>query len=372
MASSLDGSGPRQKILRIKELSMRRNTLETMTRAELALRMRERGYGDVTERRLSDWQERELLPPFDFVGKGLGQGRGRRASTWSDGLRILEQAEWIYELLSMYGDCQSIYLPLWMLGFAVPIRRVREALMGPLRSAICSIDAQPKTSGDLEDMIDDAASEVSIEMRATGLEILRVPQESLEAFVNILFNQDYQLADVPFQYGIQRLRYYLPQNQELPMIFGNAAFFNQHLSIRIVARALEKCDDDELGIVQRDLVDLCQVATKVWRLMDALYSDMPAEFRPNERELLRMGFELGRFAAYADITLRRAGFGALIEMGLAEIKKSLAEELNEQTLAEAAAASKDFAAGLMRCLENLTQPATTATAEPWTYFGVRL
>jgi hypothetical protein len=64
----------------------------------------------------------------------------------------------VSDLIRVYGRMESAYLPLWMLGYPIPLKRVRKALRQPTADLNQVIRKEMKGKGDLdiEDVIDDA------------------------------------------------------------------------------------------------------------------------------------------------------------------------------------------------------------------------
>jgi hypothetical protein len=83
-----------------------------------------RGYV-ITPRRLIDWRQKELLPPL--TKRGLGQGGGW-IYVWHEP-DIVEQVIAVQELLWIHERTHWLYVPLWCLGFTVPLERVRGQLL---------------------------------------------------------------------------------------------------------------------------------------------------------------------------------------------------------------------------------------------------
>ena len=66
--------------------------------------------------------------------------------------------------------------------------------------------AEAGTPSDIEDIIEDAADEFDRRLRKDKTQMLQVPQETIEAFINLLFNLGYNLADIPFKDGLEASR----------------------------------------------------------------------------------------------------------------------------------------------------------------------
>jgi len=115
---------------------------------ELALR----GY-DMTPRRLVDWRQKELLPPL--VQRGRGQGRGW-VNGWKDA-RVVEQAIAVQELLWIHERTDWLYVPLWCLGFDVPLARVKPQFLTKLARQRTFLTGGAEDPEDLGDTISELA-----------------------------------------------------------------------------------------------------------------------------------------------------------------------------------------------------------------------
>jgi hypothetical protein len=257
----------------------------SLTQDELLTKLHRHGYDDITERQIADWRRRELLPPFDITGGGRGRRRGRERSSWSNGKLIFNQTLWVRELLQIYGSVESVRLPLFVLGYPIPLRHMREILGGPLNeiaeSIAESIENQARASGEIEDLIEEMASCNVEEMRRAGAEALLIPQHSLEAFLNVFVNQGYDLADGAFELGVEELKAYedamqqrcadvlaagglgdvdlARQDSSLMSFFDRAPFIKQYFSLHQIKLAVDECTDDDLRAVQRDMRCLLRI-----------------------------------------------------------------------------------------------------------------
>jgi hypothetical protein len=155
---------------------MERNKSEFLTQDGLVAELHKLGYSDVTKRRVASWRANDLLPSFYMIGGGRGQRRGRESSAWAHREEVVNQAAWVYELLKIYKGVEDIHLPLWMLGFRIPLARVREALSRPLNSMVHSIETEIGNKGELEDAIGQAAYEFTKDMQRANVALLQVPR----------------------------------------------------------------------------------------------------------------------------------------------------------------------------------------------------
>jgi hypothetical protein len=128
-----------------------------LTPDEVLDELRERGY-EIGPRRLVDWRQKELLPPL--VKRGRGQGRGW-AYGWDDSL-IVEQVIAVQELLWMHERTSWLYVPLWCLGFDVPLERVKARLVAMVERRQSSLTGGEKDPDVLADRLSELAVTLGI------------------------------------------------------------------------------------------------------------------------------------------------------------------------------------------------------------------
>lgn len=313
--------------------------VESLTQDELLAELHRRGYDDVTERQIADWRRKELLPPFDVIGGGRGRRRGRERSSWSNGRLVFNQTLWVRELLQIYGSVERVRLPLWVLGYHVPLQYVREVLGEPLNEMAAgiaeAIENEARASGEIEDLIEEAAYQNVEEMRRAGAEALLMPQHALEAFLNVFFNQGYDLTDGAFELGAEELKEYestmrqrcdtalaaeglgdatlARQDSSLMDFFDRAPFIQRYFSLHQLKLAANECTDDDLRAVQRDLCHLRGMALLVRKIITIVASEVPAEYKPARADILRPILSVGGLLVLADLSLRRNGFAHAID-----------------------------------------------------------
>lgn len=170
-----------------------------ITQDELVGELCKRGYSRITTRTLTDWRQNGVLPPFDIAGPGRGKGRGRSFSSWSQRELVINQAQWVEHLLTIYRMFEDCHVPLWMLGYPVPLERVRRSLYAPLHELMVQLEAEASTPGNLEDTIDDAIFSYCARINKGESEFLQVPKESIEAILNVVFNCEYDVTVINFK-----------------------------------------------------------------------------------------------------------------------------------------------------------------------------
>ncbi len=301
----------------------------------------------------------DLLPPFDLIGGGRGRRCGRECSAWTNGEHVFEQAKQVYELLETQGSVVDVYVPLWILGFAVPFSRIRAGLKKPLESSSNDVAVEVDGRNAIEDLIDDAAFEFTRVIKRDNMEPFDVPQDTLAAFMNTLLNANYDFQDQPFQDGVDALRGWEQGFQEKVLksldgafeaerpnvtnvdngltVFAHAPFVNKYLSVPRLMKVVERCSDQDLLAVSRDLQIGREIVLEFRRLLLLVMPYFPEEIKLTSRDQLSSVLSFGKICVWADLSLRLKGYGELIEsilqLMLGEIRKHFGETL-EGELAE--------------------------------------
>jgi hypothetical protein len=344
-----------------------------MTQDELVRDLHLLGYQKVSVGRVAEWRKLELLPPFTSAGEGQGRGAGRKRGYWSNPAEVLKQAQSIIELLKSYRRLEDLYLPLWQLGYSIPLDRVRAALREPLVGVAGELDIQIDGRSAIEDAIDDAVAEIM----HGKLPLVKAPDDAdaaLSAAVNVVTNAEYKF-DEEYEYGVSRLKEWeqsiaehckrllgdsITVNPEFVgddnNIFPNAAFINQHLSVPYLAAAVQTCTDEDLLRVQVDL----EVGREILKLLKQLYElvipYLPSTWRtlPNEMTVF---FTFGRLFIWADLALREQGFGSLVDEIMPAILEAMRKDY-EKAVKEITAVGPEIenavAAFERLLLENIT------------------
>lgn len=353
---------------------MEQNNTDFLTEDGLVARLGELGYLGVTKRRVAAWRGQELIPRFDVIGAGRGQSLGRGPSGWSNGEAVICQAAEVCKLLKSYSALAELHFPLWVLGYPIPLERVREALDGPLDATMEFIEAEGGNRGEIEDKIGDDAFEFSRVIERSNIMSVPVPQDAIETFSNLLLNRKYDLTDTPFEDGLRSLQEFdsefqqkaeavfadrFPAKQAVEVsddgmytIFDNASFINEYLSVEALKKAVDECSDEDLVAVQRYLATGREVMDVLKEVVELFEVYFPPEFRLAEVDRT-MIFTGAKLCVWSLLSLRRKGFGDLIEMCLAEIIKELPRELNEEVVREIKAAGPEIASLLEICLEQV-------------------
>src|SRR5437763_5402174 len=96
-----------------------------ITPAELIEHLRRRAYS-VTERQLTDWRAKGLLPNLRQQGRGRGHGA---IYVWRES-NIIDHAATVCELLNRHARTETALLGTWFAGYRIETPRVRNAWLG--------------------------------------------------------------------------------------------------------------------------------------------------------------------------------------------------------------------------------------------------
>jgi|SRR5882724_2472226 len=316
-----------------------------LTQEQLVEELRSRGYGDASETRVALWRKLELLPAFDGGGSGQGRGCGREKCFWTS-RSVVDQAVAVSDLLATYNRLEELYLPLWEMGFEIPIDRVRPALMAPLLKAAEDFSVREDGNEAIEDLIDEQVSKI-YPLIKRKIPFFDVPEESLAVVVNVITNRKYAFWDEPYEDGVaklkewelsfaQRCREHLGTSTEVNRdvisdnndIFKDALFIDRYLSLPCLLAVTQDCANEELLVVQRDLQTGGQILLVFKRIVELLSPFLPESWRLRP-EKMKVVFNFGRIMIWVDLALRRNGFGPLIDQALSQILNQVHNDFDE-------------------------------------------
>jgi len=340
-----------------------------LTEAALVAELQGFGYTNVSLRTIEEWRRRELLPKFDQKGGGLGKGGGRRRSVWMDGPAVIEQAAWVSDLIRVYGRMESAYLPLWLLGYSIPLKRVKQALRQPAAKLDQAIRKEMKGKDGLvnEDVIDDLLSK-------TPRRILKnnpsLSLDQLSAVYNLLFNPDYDPGELtsdeftPCE-DASNGEPHTPDQHQMAFLSQYAPLIKEHLSFERVKETLRHCTVEDLKTVERDVAILRKIVFHLGRTVKAMVSAAPPELTKGFTDKWHFLFFLGRMVILADLSLRRSGYGTWIDQNLPCVLDVIRAAFNEEREAEFLAKSPEMIADAERKMEELkSERDAKGTATP--------
>jgi hypothetical protein len=331
---------------------MRANDKRLISRKKLVNILHRLGFADVTERRIDRWREVNLLPSFDVKGRGFGKGRGRAPSGWSKRRETIEQAIWIYRLLAIYGRVDNLYLPLWMLGFRIPIKLVRNDLLEPLNNVIESFRSEavalyenfgeevfePSLVGEkLEGILEDYINQLIADGETNEVfKALRAPYETIEALLNLFLNVHFDLSNTIFEDGFNSISQWNEREKEIEamlsqglpskpvaveppntargieMFFYHAPFFQDHFSLQAIRDSIMKADKSDFSEVQIDMKIIREIVFVIGKALVIETKKRNVFPLPTLNEVLPNLFTFGRMLILADFSLRLKGHGVQI------------------------------------------------------------
>lgn len=335
-----------------------------LTQSALVFRLHRLGYCDVTERRIIDWRNKGLLPQFDRRGVGLGKGRGRTESTWTNGRSIVERAVWVHRLLAIYRHSDNLHLPLWMLGYPVDSEQVRLALLEPLEriaetfqtEAVEKIEIKEpfeRKDGILEDYIEDLAE--GWVRKEKFAELLGIPQEVVETAMNIFFNPDYDITDLGFEEGKGQLAIWkervnnemLPilsngfdENRDAPkpmrpegieLVFEQPGFFQDRLSVAALRESVLDASDEDLETIQEDLQVIRTVVGPMGEMVATLMKHAKIDRLPTLHDVLPDLFRIANLIVLVDLSMRRHGWSPQLNHARSELIMNFQQDFSEVT-----------------------------------------
>lgn len=352
---------------------MNLNQQAIVTQAQLVDELRSLGYSDASETRVAVWRKSEILPSFDGGGSGRGRGPGREKCFWTS-RKVLDQAVAVSDLLKTYNRLEDLYLPLWQMGFDIPLDRVRPALMAPLLKAAEDFSLQKDGCEAIEDFIDEQVAKISPIVKRK-IPFFDVPEESLAVVVNVIANPNYAFWDEPYEDGVTKLREWessfaqrcrehlgnsMEVNREVAAdtnnIFKDAPLINRYLSLPNLMAVTQDCTNEELQVVQRDLQVGRQILLVFKRIVELLSPFLPESWRL-QPEKMKVVFNFGRIMVWVDLALRRQGFGPLIDQALSQILNQLHNDFDEAAERELQAAGPEIGKALMTVQTMFTEMA---------------
>lgn len=344
-----------------------------LTQSQLVEELRSRGYSDASETRVALWRKLELLPAFDGGGHGRGRGCGREECFWTS-QDVVERAVAVSDLLKTYNHLEELYLPLWQMGFEIPIDRVRPALMAPLLKAAEDFGLHEDSSAAIEDLIDEQVAKISPVIKRK-IPFFDVPEESLAVVVNVIANPKYAFWDEPYEDGVTKLREWelsfaqrcrehlgssLEVNRDVVAnsndIFKDAPLINRYLSLPNLLTVTGNCTNEELQAVQRDLQVGREILLVFKRIVELLSPFLPESWRL-QPEKMKVVFNFGRIMVWVDLALRRHGFGPLIDQALSQILNQLLKDFDEAAERKLQAAGPEISKTLVSVQTMFTEMA---------------
>lgn len=253
----------------------------------------------VTKRRLIDWVQKGLLPHPQ--PRGLGRGRGKRYA-WQEP-DILHWAIDVFELLEWHRRATDVVLPLWALGYTMPVEQVRPELRRWTDGLGIMIDQAIPVRGDQADLVDDLVSETEARFQDHPAAFLMPVLEAfLHAIVNPQTSQWSWIVD-DFRAAIGADAHGLTEWPGEDRLVALVAVVREQFSADQLQTIVAEASDGELAQVQDDLRQCVQSARAVVSFLPDL----------DDFAMPHLFASLSVIAGIIDLAGRHAGYGAVID-----------------------------------------------------------
>ncbi|MGH2559953.1 MAG: hypothetical protein ACRDJH_12875 [Thermomicrobiales bacterium] len=285
-----------------------------LTQAQVIEELERRGY-EMTPRRLVDWRQKGLLPPL--AKHGRGQGRGWIYG-WDDPL-VIEQAIAVEELLALRSRTDWLYLPLWCLGFNIPVSQIRPQLLAIVGANLEHVVGDEMTPGGVADRISKLAVTQAQSYQPERSRHPELSAEAVEYWLNLLAGSTDYSPNQTALIGIAESLWHSvnggrPQTgrdnlwrAEPRDLRRLRRWFSQHASLPLARDAAVKVSDDGLQSVQDDWRSIARL---VRAFGQADHHDAWWEFH---RFWIRLVSVFGPELTLLDLSLRRHGRSPLLE-----------------------------------------------------------
>lgn len=284
-----------------------------MTPAEVIAELERRGYA-TTSRRLIDWRQKGLLPPL--VKHGRGQGRGW-VYVWEDPL-VVEQAIAVQELLWLHGHTEWLYLPLWCLGFTVPLNQVRPQLLTMVEAYLEHLTGGMTEPEDVSDRLSQLAIADLTRSARTRSGRPTLSPEAVEYGLNLLAGGTAYVPDREALAGIARSagaltgngqRRGAPKGRRLSAaeLRHIRRWTKRHASLPLLHDAEANATEQEFAQVHADWRALAQLKRAIGDVVD---NEAWEEFN---LFALRVIVATGPWLTLLDLSMRRSGLAVTLD-----------------------------------------------------------
>jgi hypothetical protein len=353
---------------------MKQNESKSLTEDELVRELEGEGCVGIKKRELANWRKLHFLPKFDMTGRGRGQGVGRAPNAWTQRDQVINRALWTYDLRQMYGRYEDLYLPLFQLGYSVPIDIMRKLLIEPLVSTVESIETERRSREDvgIEDVLEDGLIDAAIKNSPRETGPFQPPLETLLVAVNLLLNSDYDLTGLSFEDGVSTFREWNSERRKkcaedhesddvfgFSNIFEFAQFIIQHLSVPKIKEAIESATADDFMAVRRDIEVLREIGLTCGWILSPMLEDVPDEMMESFEDMLPALFTIGGWCIRADFSLRKDGYGTAVEYWLSEALNKVRASLNDENLMKKLYEIRPRAADIQNIVERMKTMMTS-------------
>jgi len=283
-----------------------------VTQSHLIETLNRLGY-PMTERRLTDWRQKGLLPKFRQKGR---QHHGK-VYYW-DEPDVIAQAITVCELFEQYSRADWVFLSTWFAGYPLSVKKVRELWLEQLESEQARVREDVNDEDDLQDKFDRMVRTANRQRKASAYPTLS--WETLMFGLNVFLNANDGFEDyLGDQLGTE-LNRVLRQNPkfknipslDLQQVEPIARFLQDHWSLDARCELISSVTDQTLEQAHRD-----------WRMVMLLLRGLSRLSTPGLaktfRQFVPLQAMLGGWVITADSILRNLGYGRRIENVLMEV-----------------------------------------------------
>jgi hypothetical protein len=253
----------------------------------------------VTKRRLIDWVQKGLLPHPTPRGRGRGPGK---MYEWHEP-DILHRAIDVFELLKWHRRAADLFLPLWILGYDVPLHEVRAGLQRLVDGLDTGIEAAVPRFGDRSDLVSDLL--VTAEAQLQG-QPDAPPLPLIAAFLHAFIDpatRDWSLLLEDLGNALTSAEREHAAWPELGGAMATAASIRDQLSVPHLRETVANAPEGNLALVHRDLRTVMQSARAV--------ASVGMDIEPGM--LIRILVTVGSWGAVVDLALRRGGHDEMVD-----------------------------------------------------------
>jgi len=270
----------------------------TYTPAELTVQLQVLGYS-MTKRRLTDWVHKGLLPGPRPRGRGQGWGKFYR---WQEP-DILHRAIDVAELLRWHRRVADLFLPLWVLGYDVPLLEVRAGLQRLVDGLETGVETAVPRFGDRSDLVSDLL--VTAEAQLHG-QPDAPPLPLVAAFLHAFIDpatRDWALLLEDLGNAMALAEREHAAWSEAGSATAAAAFIRDQLSVPQLQQTVANATEGALAMVHRDLRTVTQSARAA--------ANVGMDIEPGM--LIRILVTIGSWGAVLDLALRRGGHDEMVD-----------------------------------------------------------
>lgn len=253
----------------------------------------------ITKRRLIDWIQKGLLPHPQSHGRGQGRGK---VYEWSEP-NILHRAIDVFELLEWHRRAAALFLPLWVLGYDVPLLEIRAGLQRLVDGLETGVETAVPRFGDRSDLVSDLL--VTAEAQLHG-QPDAPPLPLVAAFLHAFIDpatRDWALLLEDLGNAMASAEREHAAWSEAGSATAAAAFIRDQLSVPQLQQTVANATEGDLAMVHRDLRTVTQSARAV--------ASVGMDIEPGM--LIRILVTIGSWGAVLGLALRREGHDEMVD-----------------------------------------------------------